>query len=90
MYSEKQLSIGLKTTRSCCSCANSRSAHAEAARNHEQTMAQHAAIAAEASADPRVDALAKLVEQLTSSVEALADKVDGVTAEMQQMSTRPP
>jgi hypothetical protein len=55
---------------------------------HEQTMAQHAVTAAEAtaqaSADPRIDQIATLVESLTKSVEDLANRVDELTGEIQQ------
>jgi hypothetical protein len=58
---------------------------ADAARNHEAAMAQHAVAAQEASADPRIDQITKLVEQVVQSVEQLANKVDDIAGEVQQM-----
>jgi hypothetical protein len=58
---------------------------ADAARTHEATMAQHAVSAVEASADPRLDDLIKMVESLTKSIEDVASRVDELAGEVQEV-----
>jgi hypothetical protein len=58
---------------------------ADAARTHEATMAQHAVSAVEASSDPRLDEILKMVQSLTKSTEDIANRVDELAGEIQDV-----
>lgn len=57
----------------------------DANRAHEATMAGHAATAIEASADPRLDQVLTMMEDLTKSVENLSGRVDELAGEIQEV-----